>query len=172
MNSLVALRADPAAHVYDVIDAMVPYGVEAPLDGEGEIDEEACAELIAMAADDILEAMEGNRLRIYRAIVVEPDWEPESLGVHWARRPAMAVAYNGKGPGTTIILEGLVDVDQIRLHSSIVLNMDLTEEEILLSADAEIELVSVRTADGQSTHAHLQGRRFHARFAPGSQFLP
>ncbi|NTF18039.1 hypothetical protein G6L37_06450 [Agrobacterium rubi] len=171
MNQLELIQADPASHIYAVIDAMIPYGVEAPLDDEGEIDEEAFAGLILTAANDILDAMEGDYLRVYRAIVVQPDWEPESLGVHWARRAAKAVAYNGRGSGTTIILEGLVHVDQVRLYPSIVLNMDLTEEEILLSDDAEIEILSAHTTDGQPSHVHLQDRRFHARFSPGAHFL-
>jgi hypothetical protein len=173
MNALQALRSDPASHFYDIIDAMLPYGVEAPLDDDGDIDEDAYLSLIVGAADDLIESMEGDYLRVFRAIVVPEDWDPENLGIHWARRRGMAMAYNGnRSEGFEIILEGLVHVDQIRLHSSIVLNMDMTEEEVLVCDDAEIELVGAWAKDGTPTHQHIVGRRFHAEFDPTIRVSP
>jgi hypothetical protein len=173
MNTLQALRANPQDHYFDIIDAMLSYGVEAPVDDDGEIDDDSYLTLIAQAADDLIESMEGDHLRIFRAMVVPHDWHPENLGVYWARRRGKAFAYNANlVEGIEIILEGLVHVDQIRLHSSIVLNMDLTEEEVLVRDDAAIEIVGVWTKDGSPTHQHIVGRSFHAEYEPATKFLP
>jgi hypothetical protein len=167
MNALQYLRENPSSRYWDIIDAMRPYGVEAPIDEDGEIDDESYLTLITMAADDLMEAMEGDYLRVYRAMTVPPDWEPDDIGVHWARRRGMAYAYNAakKDGYVEIILEGLVHIDHVNLNHSIVLNMDLSEEEVLLISDAEIEITAASLRDGTPTHQHIVGRSFHALYA-------
>lgn len=163
MNALERARKDPQSLYYDVMEAMLPYGVEAPVNDEGEVDVVSYLTLIAMAADDLMETMEGNQLRIYRSLIVGDGWEPESVGVHWARRIGMAHAYNGAADqGTEIVLEGLVDIADIDLAASLVLNMDLTEEEVLLRYNSPVKIVGAWTKDGARTHEHLEGRTFFA----------
>ena len=173
MNALLAFKANPSAHYFDVLDAMLPYGAEAPVDENGEIDDESYLCLMQQAADDLIDAMEGDHLRIFRAIIVPEDWEPDSLGVHWARRRGMAFAYNGNPEaGVEIVLEGLVHVNSIRLHHSMVLNMDLSEEEVLVRDDAMIEIVGVSTPKGVASHHHLLGRAFPAAYQPIPSSMP
>ena len=85
----------------------------------------------------------------------------------------MAFAYNGNPQaGVEIVLEGLVHVNSIRLHHSIVLNMDLSEEEVLVRDDAMIEIVGVSTPKGVASHHHLLGRAFPAAYQPIPSSMP
>jgi len=161
MDILHIIEKPDCAH-YDVLDAMLPYGVEAPVNDEGEIDEGLYHALIREAACTLSKAVtDGNRMRVYRAISVPDDWSPESLGVHWTHDKKRAYPYNGD-PENYVIIEGLVPVDHINIPASLVLNMDLTENEVLLCGHAEIEIVSVTKPDGSASHSYLWGTTYQA----------
>jgi hypothetical protein len=160
-NKLEGILANPEAHAWRVLAAMLPYGVEAPTTDDKEIDHEALNDLVVHAVTQLLEHVEDENIRIYRAISVPADWEPETVGVYWTFRRDRAIPYNGN-TSDFIVLEATVALNDINLYETIVLNMDLTEDEVLLLKSAEVHVERAWHMGGQPSHAHLENRTFGA----------
>jgi hypothetical protein len=160
-NRFDLVLADPGAHACRVINAMLPYGVEAPVTEEDEVDYESLNGMVVHAVSTLNKCSHDGRMRIYRAISVSPDWEPETVGVHWTHLKERAIPYNGN-TADYIVLEATVDLEDVHLYETIVLNMDLTEDEILLLKSAEVLVERAWTKDGKPSHDHLNGRTFGA----------
>jgi hypothetical protein len=98
--------------------------------------------------------LEGDAVRLWRSIVVPPDWlcqgiHERPLGVCWAYQKSAAEAHWGEfGEGRSeLVLEALVHVDDVDWQQSVCLNAHTEcEREIRIKPTAFVHLISAEWA--------------------------
>lgn len=146
---LYEIAQNSEVHIEKILPFIEAYGAETVFD-DGIIDLDALPGLIKRAADKLLKASDGTRLRIYRGLNVPEDWRPISIGRHWTLNREQAFPHLGD-QSDYVVITGLVDASMIDAHKSVMLNMlnlDFCEDEVVTLDDAEILIVTIE--DGKA----------------------
>jgi len=104
---------------------------------------------------------EAERIKVYRAISIDNldrfldlakkgnfsyYGQGSGIGKYWTYKKTMAQPYWGDGKGKTVILTGIVNVDEIDIKQTIMANLDLEwyfEKEITLKEGSPIKIINI-----------------------------
>ena len=110
-------------------------------------------------------AIQGNNLRIYRAVAVPSVHmlKTDDLGIHWATDITQAHPYWGKSKGQWIILHALVSLDHIWWAQTFALHMEGGETEVRLQKGTPVTIIKVEWKSDKgsfqdNTADHLVGK--------------
>lgn len=168
MTDFQAIASDPERYADTMLDVLVGMGEDVAEDGDDFV------QILAQAAEKYAAHVSDGRMRLYRAISVTEDWNPEQdgLGIFWSLTRERAYPY-WAAPGSQVVIEGCVGVEDVNLWVTLATEFTaLTEEEVRLRPSASVRVIGITTHDGRPILPHLADRTFHAVAAPAEPGVP